>query len=358
MTSNLAAFYALQAQIEELTGLTLTKDPTTSESLKVSTKGYTNQSFELGAKIYADHRQMAVYLNINSTSDRKRGTCNRAEKVEALASLHEEVLANFGFTPVLRSNGPVVTYQITGYNSEELYEKFCLAHEDLEGRGAFTETAKEVAVGVKSEGTQFGRLKERGATLSPMFMKMVCDATGMSLSCMQAEYEHVNGGQIDGVEKENAEDPDADVISLFECQSGIHIGEYLDDEHANKIVSQYLYGDTHTNTVRKLVLLAGGFRQKHVELFREWVAANPGKEVYLLQTTRQDNKIGVEVVNLYRSLEEAPSYVEVAGEQIDVTDILDRLDALENEQHDLKNQLRAVIEKQNRPSLMDRLFKS
>lgn len=358
MTNNLAAFYALQAQIEELTGLTLTNDPTTSHSIKVSTKGYTNQSFELGVKIYADHRQLAVYLNINSTSDRKRGTCNRTEKVEALASLYDESLVNFGFTPVLRTNAPVVTYQITGYNAEELYEKFSLAHEDLVESGQFAEVTRETTVGVKFEGTQFDRLKERGATLSPMFMKMVCDAAGMNLGCMQAEYEHVNGGQIDGVEKENDEDADAAVISLFECQSGIHIGEYLDDEHANKIVAQYLYGDTHTNTVKKLVLLAGGFRQKHVDLFREWVATNPGKEVYLLQTTRQDNRIGVEVVNLYRSTEEVASYVEVFGEQIDVTDILDRLDALENEQHDLKNQLRSVIEKQNRPSLMGRLFKS
>lgn len=150
-------------------------------------------------------------------------------------------------------------------------------------------------MGVLFEGTQFDGLKERGATMSPMFCSMVCEASGMNLKNIQAEF-YTDAGEIDGVEF----DDEGHIISIYECQSGIHHGEDLDGLHLGKALQNYLYDPKVFPTVRKVVILAGGydksvmrvFRERKIELMRH------GIEIVPLITTRTDDKIGVKRIDI------------------------------------------------------------
>lgn len=148
-------------------------------------------------------------------------------------------------------------------------------------------------MGVLFEGTQFDGLKERGATMSPMFCSMVCEASGMVLKNIQAEY-YTDAGEIDGVEF----DESGAVISIYECQSGIHKGEKLDEGHLGKALQNYLYDPKIFPTVKKVVILAGEYDESIMRVFRERKRElEPhGIEIVPLITIRVDDKIGVKRV--------------------------------------------------------------
>jgi hypothetical protein len=146
-------------------------------------------------------------------------------------------------------------------------------------------------MGVLFEGTQFDGLKERGATMSPMFCDMVCNASGMILEKMQAEY-YTDAGEIDGVEFDDS----GNIISIYECQSGIHNGEELDNLHLGKALGTYLYDPKIFPTVKKVVILAGGYTESTLRVFRERQKELETHEIEILAliTTRIDDLIGVE----------------------------------------------------------------
>jgi hypothetical protein len=148
-------------------------------------------------------------------------------------------------------------------------------------------------MGVLFEGTQFDGLKERGATMSPMFCSMVCEVSGMKLEKLQAEY-YTDAGEIDCVEF----DEEGNIISIYECQSGIHKGEDLDELHLGKALGNYLYDPKVFPTVKKIVLLSGGYSESVMRVFRERKKelSVHGIEIVPLITTRKDNKIGVKRV--------------------------------------------------------------
>jgi len=158
-------------------------------------------------------------------------------------------------------------------------------------------TVTESKVGVTFAGTQFDRLKERGATMSGMFGNLVCQASDMNLLMTQAEY-YVNSGEIDGVEF----DENGKVISIYECQSGIHKGNSLDEEHMGKILGSYLYDSEIIPTVRKVVVLAGAYDDATLRILRERAYELARREtpiqLVVLITTRVENLIGVERVGL------------------------------------------------------------
>jgi hypothetical protein len=141
------------------------------------------------------------------------------------------------------------------------------------------------------EGTQFDGLKERGATMSPMFCKLVCDASDMKLNNMIAEY-YVDAGEIDGVEF----DEEGNVISIYECQSGIHKGEELDELHLGKALQNYLYDPKILPTVRKIVILAGGYSESTIRVFKERQKEleSRGVQIIPLFTLREQDRILVE----------------------------------------------------------------
>lgn len=148
-------------------------------------------------------------------------------------------------------------------------------------------------MGVLFEGTQFDGLKERGATMSPMFCSLVCKASGMVLENMQAEY-YTDAGEIDGVEFDDS----GNVISIYECQSGIHHGEKLNEGHLGKALQNYLYDPKIFPTVKKVVILAGEYDESIMRVFRERKRelAPHGIEIVPLITTRENDKIGVKRV--------------------------------------------------------------
>jgi hypothetical protein len=150
--------------------------------------------------------------------------------------------------------------------------------------------------GVLFEGSDFSNAHERMITMGGRFMNMVCKASGMSMN-YDSEWPIKDDGRIDAVELDMNNNP----ISIVECQSGIQHGKYLDSEHFSKSLLRYPLDRAILPTLKKIVILAGGYSEDH--LFKIKVQAemfanreNP-IDVILLQTTRNKNKIGVELVN-------------------------------------------------------------
>jgi hypothetical protein len=133
--------------------------------------------------------------------------------------------------------------------------------------------------------------------MSGMFGNLVCQASGMNLLMTQAEY-YVDAGEIDGVEF----DDNGKVISIYECQSGIHKGLALDEDHLSKILGAYLYDSEIIPTVRKVVILAGAYDDSTVQILAERAYELDRREVpielVVLITTRVENRIGVERLGL------------------------------------------------------------
>ena len=78
-------------------------------------------------------------------------------------------------------------------------------------------------------------------------------------------HEHIIGvGRIDATEV----DADGNIITVIECQSGIQYGQALDAEHFEKSISRYPYAPEVRNTVKKVIVIAGGFTDSQVEAFR------------------------------------------------------------------------------------------
>lgn len=155
----------------------------------------------------------------------------------------------------------------------------------------------QVLVGPSFQGTVFENIKERGATMSGKFGGLVCEASDMDLSETLAEF-YTNAGEIDGVELDKNEN----VISIYECQSGIHKGAYLDETHLNKSLGKYLYDPKILPTVKKVVILAGGYYEDQLNMIKERSIElsrrdNP-IEIVLLKTVKSDNKIKIERVSL------------------------------------------------------------
>ena len=149
--------------------------------------------------------------------------------------------------------------------------------------------------GVSFEGSNFSNAHERATTIGNRFMKMVCKASGMSDN-YDSEWGTDDAGRIDAVEiDEETEKP----ISIYECQSGIQNGDYLDDEHLKKSLLRYPSDPAIAPTLKKIVILAGGYTIDHLETIK-WQAENlsvaRGIEVILLKTTRNKDNIGVERV--------------------------------------------------------------
>ena len=182
--------------------------------------------------------------------------------------------------------------------SVELFESILevLLDADLELEKAFNVREPSVS-GVTFEGTIFSNLKERGATMSGKFGKMVCEASNMNLEEMLAEFHTQDHGQIDGVELcPETQKP----ISVYECQSGIHKGAFLDDNHLSKALGRYIYAPEILPTVKKVVILAGGYSASALNIVTERASELAKRDqpikVVLLKTTKTENKIGIDVV--------------------------------------------------------------
>jgi hypothetical protein len=96
-------------------------------------------------------------------------------------------------------------------------------------------------------------------------------------------------GEIDGVEFcQESKKP----ITIYECQSGIHNGNFLDDNHLNKALGKYIYTPEILPTLKKVVILAGGYSENHLNIIRErsneLLKREQPIEVVLLKTNKVD----------------------------------------------------------------------
>ena len=160
-----------------------------------------------------------------------------------------------------------------------------------------SKTEKVEVRGASFKGTVFERIQERGATMSGKFGALVCRASGMNLEETIAEWTLNNGRQVDGVELDPVTQKP---IAIYECQSGIHNGQFLDSTHRDKALGEYLYDGSILPTVRKVVILAGGYSDEDLSIVRERASELAGRkqpiEVVLLQTVRIENEITVVTV--------------------------------------------------------------
>jgi hypothetical protein len=160
-----------------------------------------------------------------------------------------------------------------------------------------SKTEKVEVRGPNFQGTVFERITERGATFSGKFGAMVCAAAGLNLLETIAEWSLDNGRQVDGVELDPVTQKP---ISIYECQSGIHHGFFLDSSHREKALGEYLYDSSILPTVRKVVLLAGGYSEEDLTIVRERASElarrEQSVEVVLLQTVRIEDEIAITTV--------------------------------------------------------------
>ena len=286
MDYSLAFHQQLCEAVAEVTGLRI--GYTDEKVRQINLNGLTRHNFLLSVLYSVKEAQWKLRIWSNAT---------KQNKDELIASLMAE-LPDFGASEWYRNTSRRVQFEVAVGDPDILIEQAAVLKRYVEENdlGAGTVTA-EARTGVSFAGTQFDRLKERGATMSGMFGNLVCQQAGMNLVMMQAEY-YVAAGEIDGVEFDEA----GNVVSIYECQSGIHHGEELDDEHTAKILGSYLYDPEIIPTVRKVVVLAGAYSDGDLRLLREraYELARREKaiELVVLITTRVENKIGVERVVL------------------------------------------------------------
>jgi len=286
MGYTLAFHQQLSETIAEITGLRI--GYTDEKVRQINLNGLTRHNFILSVLYAVKDEQWKLRIWSNAT---------KRPKDELIGSLMAE-LPDFGASEWFRNTSRRIQFEVSVSDPDTLLEQAavlkCYVEENDLGTGTVT---AEVRTGVSFAGTQFDRLKERGATISGMFGNLVCQASGMNLLMMQAEY-YVGAGEIDGVEfAENG-----DVISIYECQSGIHHGEELDDEHTAKVLGTYLYDPEIIPTVRKVVVLAGAYSEGDLRLLKERAyelsLRERAIELVVLVTTRDGNRIGVERVVL------------------------------------------------------------
>jgi hypothetical protein len=228
------------------------------------------------------------------------GQCMRIKSLiggDSLDELNSELSNNFETVkPSYKNNWSDLICKPTIENIELMISvieslDFDISEELLDS--LMQEKTTKRSAGVTFEGTIYERIKERGSTIGGKFGKMVCDASGMDLFQMFAE-EYYSCGEIDGVEKDPLTNKP---ISIFECQSGIHRGEFLDDGHLNKTLGKYLYDSEIIPTVKKIVILAGGYTKEHLSMLKERSSELMRRqipiELVLLKTEREGDQIRV-----------------------------------------------------------------
>ena len=220
-----------------------------------------------------------------------------------MEQLNDWVAENYGLDSIVnkrkRASSNVLNF-LENCSPEDFLEVVDnLTDAEFELEFTFSDGAKsDVLVGPTFTNTIFENLKERGATMSGMFGSLVCKASDMKLENTLAEY-YTAAGEIDGVEV----DPEnGDVLAIYECQAGIHNGAYLDETHFNKAFGKYLYDSKVIHTVRKVVVLAGGYYDDQINMITER-AKELGRrdnpiEVVLLKTVKVDGKISITRVKL------------------------------------------------------------
>ena len=144
--------------------------------------------------------------------------------------------------------------------------------------------------GVTFENTNFAGYGERDFMAAVTMIQKSGYASVIPSVGAKLGFEYVvssANSRIDAVEFNEA----GEVITVIECQSGIQHGDYLDDEHFAKAISRYPQSAEIVNTVRKIVVIAGGYSAEQLATFGQLPY-----EIVALKTTVVDGKIALEVV--------------------------------------------------------------
>jgi hypothetical protein len=151
-----------------------------------------------------------------------------------------------------------------------------------------TETAK---TGVTFENTNFAGYGERDFMAAVIQIQKSGYASVISSVGSNLGFEYVvpsTNSRIDAVEFNEA----GEVVTVIECQSGIQHGNYLDDEHFAKAISRYPQSAEIANTVKKIVIIAGGYSAEQLATFSQLPY-----DIVALATKVENGQIVLEKVN-------------------------------------------------------------
>ena len=172
---------------------------------------------------------------------------------------------------IIRENYPSCDSQTTGVfitcaDFEELeYAAHDMCQFILDNN--LSRSMRQVAqIGVTFENTNFAGYGERDFMAAVIQIQKSGYASVVPSVGSKLGFEHVvasTNSRIDAVEFNEA----GEVVTVIECQSGIQNGNYLDDEHFAKAISRYPQSAEIRNTVRQIVIIAGGYSAEQLATF-------------------------------------------------------------------------------------------
>ena len=196
---------------------------------------------------------------------------------------------------IIRENYPSCTTQTTGVfiNCADFDELEYAAHDMRQFilDNDLSRSVRQIAqTGVTFENTNFAGYGERDFMAAVTMIQKSGYASVIPSVGAKLGFEYVvssTNSRIDAVEFNEA----GEVITVIECQSGIQHGDYLDDEHFAKAISRYPQSAEIRETVKKIVVIAGGFSEAQLATFGQLPY-----EIVALKTIVVDGKIALEVV--------------------------------------------------------------
>jgi len=141
-----------------------------------------------------------------------------------------------------------------------------LATELIEWALLNVETTPTAKTGTVFENTNFVGYGERDFMAAVIQIQKSGYASVIPSVGSKLGFEYVvasTNSRIDAVEFNEA----GEVVTVIECQSGIQNGNYLDDEHFAKAISRYPQSAEIRNTVRQIVIIAGGYSAEQLATF-------------------------------------------------------------------------------------------
>ena len=259
-------------------------------SYRVNLNGLTRHNFTLRVIYAAQNDQWRLRIMHNSS--------RRKAKNELLLETMSDLPFFEGSEFVRNESAARPQFEYTTSNPDLLLEQAAALRDYLEdnelGHGS---VATEDKIGVSFAGTNFEGWKERD------FMATLCQIQRLGYDVffpgvgrnLQIEYVlKATGSRVDAVEfnEEGA------IISIIECQSGIYDGDQLDNDHMCRALCQYLYDPEVIGTVRKVVLLAGAYREGDLRVLQERAYELARREqpieLIVLVTVKNGDRIGVE----------------------------------------------------------------
>lgn len=241
-------------------------------------RGYTDRGkFEIQVKYL---KTEGVYKLFYKTGHRTAVAKSLEDKQIILNEFYEECLLEKGFEQ------NVASYSFESQNEEDIFNKVKQVHESIKDSkwfGVDDSSALDPGQsqgsrgGAGFEGTRYANYGERDFMAAMVALQG--SGQGVIPGCgSNFVFEHTFNSEkrADALEL----DEEGNVITVVECMDGIRKGKSLDHDHLMRALCVYPRQPEIKDTIRKIVIIAGGYTEDQLYLF-----ANYSIEVVALVTT-------------------------------------------------------------------------